>query len=479
MRSTRELSRLYAAGSARAPKPQPPALRGMADILFRYRGMLLSCLGLLTIGFAAYALLRPPMWDAEMTILVNSDTQAAAQTATEVQLLRSVELAAQVVDAAGLAGPNPAGRQRALADFRRRLEVTPLEKSNLIRVRYSSIAPARSQRVLELLSAAFLDRHRTLSPAANTAAFFDQQAKASDRQLADARQRLLQFHQRTGVADASTEKNLYLQKMADLRAEMQKAEAGNADTVRRVDALKARLEQIPARIATTSKQTPNQFSVERLNIILTGLRNRRADLLAAHADSAVKALDEQIANTTASIQVAERTSANEETTGANPLRQSLESELEHAQAAALGLQERMRDLRAQQEGYQRELSRLESLIPVEQDFLRDEKAADEKFMLYSRQREESRIGDILARQKAPGVTLVDPPRATNAPRPRFSRLLMTAYLFGWLLALLAVFVRNQWRRSAFTPWALDRMTPLPVLGTVPARADANTNRRRS
>lgn len=458
----------------------------MVDILFRYRWTLLSLLGLLTLGFAAYFLLVPRVWEAETTFLVKNAAAATGDSAaespdaaTEVQLLQSSELAGQIVDAAQLGGTTAATRTKAIADFKKDLQVTPLGKSNLIRLHYSSIAPARSARVLELLSKAYLDRHQQLIPVADPLAFLNQQTAESDRQLANARERLLQFHRRSGVTDATAEKNLYLRKMVDLQSDFQKAETENADTVRRVDALKARLEQIPSRISTGNKQIPNQFSVERLALQLNDLRNRRAELLTTHrpTDREVAMLDLQIANTAAALEVAERTSANEESTGVNPLRQALEKELETAQPAAAGLAERMLELRAQKEGSQRELSRLESLIPAEQDFLRDEKAADAKYMLYAQKREETRLDAGIEQPKTPIVTVVDPPHAPVRPMPRFTPSLLGAYLFGWPLALLVVFVRNQWRRSAFTPWALDGMTSLPVLGTVPARAGAT--RRRS
>jgi len=479
MRRTAALSRLQAASAAAQPTvPEPPVLRSIVDVLFRYRWMLLGLLGLFTVVLGAYLALSPRLWESEMTILVrdaaaNSEPPEAAGAsplvASEIELLRSDDLAGKVVEAAQLAGATAGSRARAIAVFKKDLQVAPLAKSNLIRLRYSSIAPARSARVLELLAKAYQEQRQQIAANPSAVAFFDKQTSDADRQLANARESLLRFHQRTGVADASAEKGLYLKKMVDLQTEMQSAETEHAETVRKADELKARLDQVPSRISASTTQRANQYSVERLTVLLAELRNRRTELQAGHAPpDALDQVEQQIAQTTSTLKTAEATSASDETTGANPTRQSIEKELEHAQAAAAGIAERMLELRAQKDNVQRELARLEPLVPAEQDFLRDETAAEEKYMLYSKSREESRIGERANQEKVVSGVVIDAPRVPLAAKARLTPGILGAYLITWPLTLLLIFIRNQWHRSAFTPWALDAMASVPVLGTVPA-----------
>ena len=134
-----------------------------------------------------------------------------AQISTEVQLLSSRELASEVLDEAGLGGDPGVAREKTLAKFRKKLQVTPVNKSNMIRVRYSAPSAGQAARVLDLLSKRYLDRHLRLHSNSGSFVFFEQQTTDAERQLREAQQRLADFQQQTGLASAAEQKTLLLQ----------------------------------------------------------------------------------------------------------------------------------------------------------------------------------------------------------------------------------------------------------------------------
>ena len=444
--------------------------------------------GLLTLGFAAYLFLAPKQWEAEMTLLVKNNradmlgAPGAASTgttkaevteadlATEVQLLQSFELAAKVADGLYLGGNSAATREKAIEKFQKDLQVMPLLKSDMIRVRYASVAPERSERALKILMEAYTERNVRLHGNPGSLAFFDRQTNDSDLRLADAQEKVLNFQKRSGVVSAATQKDMNLQKMLELRVGMRQAEAELADTVQRIDALNSKVSEMPGRIATQSRQIPNQYSMERLNTLLTELRNRRTEMLAKFpaTDRMVVQLDQQISETKGALEVAEKRISTEEASDVNPLHQSLDGELKRAQTAAAGLRGRISVMQAQDAQYQKELAKLESLVPVELDLVRGEKVAEEKYLLYEKKREEARIGENLDQQKISNVVVTDPPRASALPKGRINGTLIAAYLLGVALIALLTAVLGKLNRSANTPWELDGMAAVPVLGTVPA-----------
>lgn len=459
----------------------------MAEALFRRRVMLGTLLTLLTGGFAAYLLMAPKQWEAEMTLLVKNNradmmvsSNGVASTlktevtdadlATEVQLLQSYELAAKVVDQAMRGGGGDrASRERAIDKFQKELQVMPLMKSDMIRVRYSAITPDGSERALKILADAYMERNLRLHGNPESLTFFDQQTTDSDARLAGAQAKLLAFQKRSGVANAGTQKDLTLQKLLELRVALRQAEAECAETKQRIDVLRTKVAEMPTRIATASRQLPNQYSAERMNTMLTELRNRRTELLTKFpaTDRMVVQLDQQITDTKAALDLAEKRISIEEATDVNPLYQTLDGELKRAQTTAAGLQGRITAMRAQDAQLQGELGRLETLVPAEQDLVRDQKVAEEKYLLYEKKREEARIGANLDQQKIANVIITDAPRASALPKARLTGTVIAAYLVGIALIGLLTALLGRMRRSANTPWELDGMAPVPVMGTVP------------
>ena len=439
-----------------------------------------------TIILAIYLIASPHIYQAEMTILVKNTraelivtpdgtstslpqgSVSDEQMGTEVQLLGSRELFQKVVEECGLAGPTAASKERAVARLQKKVGIAPLLKSSMIRVRYGSPDPKLSARVLKSLADAYLERHVQLHGSAGSLAFFQAQADIYERKLRDSEQKLLTFQKTSGVVGAPVQKELLIHRLVEQQAALREAQASSNDTTQRIAALRAELAAASPRITTQSRVIPNQYSVERLNTLIAELENKRTELLTKFRpeDRMIKQVDQQLADTRKALENAERMNSTEQATDVNPVRQSIETELARAETTERGLRGRTEALSAQTQQYRSELEKLEGILPDEQELLREIKVDEDNYLLYSRKREEARIGEALDQQKIANVAVADPPVPPALPLAKLNASVAASYVLSIVFIFIGATVIGNIRRTIYTPWELESLAGMPVLATV-------------
>jgi uncharacterized protein involved in exopolysaccharide biosynthesis len=478
-----------------APRRELPSLRDAADTLFRQSRWIIPVCVVLTLALGMYAWKAPRTYKAEMTILVRNmradmvvtpdGTPMTAQQSevsdtemgTEMALLSSRELFLKVVDECHLGGSTPASREKAADKLLKKVRIAPLMKSAMLRVSYENTDPKLAAHVLQSLADAYFERHMQIHSTSSSFAFFQQQAALYENKLRDAEEKLLQFQKMSGVVGAPERKELLVRKVVDEQAELREAEANLSETRQRIATLQNQRNAQAPRIATQERVIPNQYSVERLNTLMTELRNKRTEMLVKFkpGDRMVKQIDQQMADTQKALDRAEKLNSTEEATDVNPLRQSIDGELARAQAAANGLTGRIATLSQQTSQYREELSNLEGMLPDEQELLREIKAAEDNYVLYSKKREEARILEAMDKSKIANIALAEPPRIPVLPQPRLSGGLLGGYLLAIALLHVGALFAGQSRRTVCTPWELEAFAGVPVLATVGYREPTHSN----
>jgi uncharacterized protein involved in exopolysaccharide biosynthesis len=493
MRSNTEVIRKKQETICVPPQAELPGLRDNADILFRSRHTVIASCAVFTLLVAAWIWLRPASYESQMTILVKNsradlivtpDGTAMpimngeindGQIGTEIQLLSSAELFGKVVDQCGLGGNTPASREKAVETLLKKVKIAPLLKSSMIRVRYASSDPKMSAQVLQSLADAYLEKHLQLHSSTGSLAMFQQQAEEYETKLREAEGRLIAFQKASGFVGAPEQKELLIRKVVEQQSALREAQANSIDTQKRIQALREQLTDQSPRITTQTRKIPNQYSVERLNTLIAELQNKRTDLLTKFKpnDRTIKEVDQQIADTRAALDNAQKLNSYEVATDVNPLRQSIQLELSHAEAAGDGLRGRVSELHSQTQQYRAELEKLEDIRPGEQELLREIKVAEDNFMLYSRKREEARIGEVMDKQKLSNVTISEAPRVASLAETRLTAGSLAALLLGNLLIVLGSLILGYARRTVYTPRELESFTGLPVLATAAYRPVTN------
>jgi len=480
----------YRALPSMFPRTAAVSLREVIDGLFRRKRVLIPMFALVLLSTAAYLVFSRPVWEAEITLLVKSNRtdlvmsadSATGQThtetteadiATEVQLLGSRELLRTVVVNAHLA---PAGSEaaidKAVTNLGKKLKISPVLRSDMIQVKYSSHDPRQTALVLRTLSDAYMERHLQLHSNPESYDFFTQQADFYARQLQTAHDKLLDFQQKTKIVLLPEQKDIVLRKMLDLQSSIRDAEATRQETEKKMHDLHGQIDHLDPRITTMARKIPNQYSVERLNTMIAELQNKRTEALVKFRpeDRIIRELDQQIADTRAALERAGSMESTEEATDVNPLRQNLESDLAHAEAQANGLNGRLGELSKQVLDYRGQLDQLETGTSADQNLMREVKEAEDNYLLYTRKREEARIAHALDVRKVANVAVVDPPRTPAVPLSKLSAPLVAAFIFLNLLILVGAYIADRIRRFVNTPSEAEIVSGMPVLGTVPYRA---------
>ena len=468
-------------------------LREIAITLFRRKWLLLGPLMTITLIALALAIVLPDRYQSRMKILVkntradtvitteaNGGTNGSgeiteSQINSEIALITSKDLLEQVVTQSkldkasqSLWKDNLPPVERAVIQLEKDLEIEAAKKSAIIEVRYTARSPETAAAVLQNLANLYLDKHLKLHSPPGAQEFFQTQSNQYGEQLATAERNLADFQRQQDFVSLEQEKQLNIQKMAEVRARYLDAEGAVKDTGQRIAKLEQQLEAIPARIPTQSRAVPNQYSLERLSTMLVELRNKRTQLLTKFRpdDRLVKEVDQQISDTSSALAEARRLSNVEQSTDVNPVRQNLETELAKARLDLAGQKARREDLEHQLADYQSRLERLDQATTTNADLQRRLKTTEDNYQLYTRKNEEARIAGEMDQNKITNVALAEKPLAQRTPISPNRRLIFALGLFlAVLLSVTIVLIAELVRDTVHTPRELELLAEIPVIAT--------------
>jgi len=484
------------------------SVRDVASVLFRHKLLLCVTFLAVAVGTAVFTFLMPNEYESRMKILVKntrSDVPITAERTTgatstfvesdvsenqinsEIELLTSEDLLKQIVTECGLyhgggssisaklglkeATRSPAAQvEEATRKLAKDLVITPVKKANLIEIKYTSGSPEQAASVLKKLQDLYLDKHLKLHRTPGTYEFFKGQAERHEDELQTAEKELSGFQQSMNVVSLTQQKDQTVQKLTESKSKLLETETFLREVNDRIAKVQQQLQTLAPRVVTQSRALPNQYSAERLNTLIVELQNKRTQLLTKFRsdDRLVREVDQQIKDTRIALEKASQETATEQSTGPNPLRQTLESELARGrvdQAGALGRREM---LAGQVQQYEAQLSRLEGITAQYEDLNRKVKQSEDNYQLYKKKEEEARITDELDQNKITNVSVAEAPSQPQLPvKPNRPLNLILGVFLGVLLSIGSVVVAEFMRDTVLTPRDLELLTGQRVLASLP------------
>jgi uncharacterized protein involved in exopolysaccharide biosynthesis len=471
--------------------------RDLAAIVFRQKWItgISFVLGLVIILASG---LLTPQYQAHMEILVrrerleplmqsetgltqqNAEEISEAELNSEVELLDSEELLRKVVLANGLQKPKRAffGKSRTPSDadiaratehLRSQLNAEPLRKTNVISVSYSAINPEMAAQVLKSLAGLYVEKHLEVHRPSGEFKFFDQQTERYRDGLKEAEARLKSFTETRGIVSADLERDLAIQKMSDLKQTYEHTQAQIAETEQRIRNLKEQDISVPARQITQTRTSDNPQLMDQMKSTLLSLELKRTELLTKYDPSyrLVGEVDEQIAETRASIAKEESTPLREETSDQNPAHEWANTELTKAETDLAGLRAAANATEASLRKYRETASKLQDASITQQDLLRAAKTQEENYLLYLHKEEQARINDALDQRGILNVAIAEQPTVPALPvRSALPYGLLSILLMG--SASLGLALISDWLSPAFrTPREVTAYLGAPVLASLP------------
>ena len=481
-------------------KPVPaisPTMRDLLAVLFRQRRLALFSFMATFLAVLGYGVLAPS-YQAHMNVLVRRgrvdplvtpaptpspmfqrDEITDEELNSQVELLRDDEILRTVVQATApagspwyeryLGGSEEVRLARSVRRMARRLMVVPIRKTNIIQVDYSSSDPAQAAAVLHSLAHAYLERQQRVRRPSGEYEFFDQQVTQSRRGLLDAEFRLMDFSSDQGVVSAAQERDMALQKLSDAEANDRQTQVTIVETRRRIRDLESKLKSLPERTLTVIRNSDNPQLTEKMKSKLLELQLKRTELLTKFQPSyrLVQEIDQQIAETKASILGEEHSPLRDETTNQEPNHEWAKSELIKAQVELGTLEAHGQAVRIQVTGYREVAQRLGGNALRQGELLAELKVAEEKYLLYVNKREEARIENALDQGGILNVTIAEEPRVPALPARAGWVFGLIGVMLGSTLSTGLAFTADYLNPGFRTPDEVVDYLGVPVLASLP------------
>jgi len=481
---------------------QPPPTTGFTPgdlyyLVFRHKWKIVLVFLAAVIAAGALYLLRPPPYQSEAKILIryilearsatpdNKDTTLKSPDSrgetiinSQVEILTSLDLAAQVATNVGperiLARLGGGSNHLAAASvIRGNLLVEAPRNSSIIRVRFSHPDPAVVQPVLQQLLETYFKRHVEIYQGVGVLDdFFARQADQLGARLAQTEEALKKLRADAQVISLEDTKRAYVGQIAKIQEELFAAEAELAE---RRTALEAMAKLLPSQTSQTQTETNLAPAVveeyRRVNAELDGLLKRQADLRSRYTDEYVvlQALAREIAAATARKQQLEKN--HPRLTAIAPLgppasRTDFDPVAEASRVA--GLEAKVRQLSAHLEAVRADAARF---VEAEQSITalqRRRELEESNYRYYETRREEARVDESLGAGKITNISVVQRPSPPGRDMKGLLKPMALILAFGLFGGVALAFAQERFLDQTIKRVAdVERHVRLPLFMAIP------------
>jgi len=478
--------------------PRAPTLRDVAAVLFRQKRLVVLVFVVTLVVVFLYGLLRP-RYEGEMKFLVEKQRVnpmvgpvdqavpllrtdiSAEELNSEAEMLRDQDLLREVVRKAGLVPQGwlnrivPSSLDEQVDGVVRRLQshlkVEPLKHTNLVHVSYRSSDREQTLNVLSALMQLYLTKHTEVHRAAGQSRFFDQQSQHYDELLQNSEQRIASYERDAGVVSAATERDLALQKLTDFEASQEQTHTSMVEAEQRIKTLERKLSSTPSRETTQVKVADNPFLLQQLKSTLMNLQLKRTEMLTKFQPQyrLVTEVEQEIAETKATIATEELKPVREETTDRQPTHTWVDTELAKTQVELNGLRGRSDANQAIISRYRAVAQNLGEQVLRQGALERSAKIAEGNYVLYQRKLEENRIGDALDKRGILNVMVVEEPMVPAVPLMPIWLVGLTAAAVAGTTSASCAFLADHFDPSFRTPDEVVSGLRVAVLASLPRK----------
>jgi uncharacterized protein involved in exopolysaccharide biosynthesis len=469
------------------PTRRPVLLRDVVFLMFRHKWLLATSFFTIVLVAVGSALMLPLKYESSIKLLVQRERAnipispgrddvdrgpaeeiSEAEMNSELELLRTDDILRNVVLQTGLAGDHPSSKKIDLAAARLKsnLHIEPINKSDIIGATYRSTDPQLSAKVLNTLVTLYFEKHLQVSRQTGELEFFDRQAEHYKRQLEQVEKKLAASH----IVSAQLSRDKMVDKVGNLKAAAAETEAAIAETEKRIASLKDLETRTPERLVTEKRTEDNPQLLQTMKSTLLTLQLSRDQLLAKYQPDYRPVLDinKSITDTQAAIALEESRPIRQETTNQNTAFEWIRTELARAEADLQGLRGRERADSRILASDDQDLHSLNADGIEEQDLLREVKAAEDNYLLYSQKREEARISGELDEKRIVNVVVVQSPSVPATHVHQRKKLVMLGVIAAVLLSLVLVLVADFFNPRFRSLHELTDSLDLPVLAAIPS-----------
>ncbi|MGC9194058.1 MAG: GumC family protein [Syntrophobacteraceae bacterium] len=513
---------------------QETSMRDFYNILFRHkRQMSIFWLCVMTIvGIGVF--IGPRLYESQAQMLVrigrenatvgptvvtgkviNINADRESEINSEVDILRSRELAEEVVDRIGaqrvlngeketlpVGAPLPAElrfwarrtlgypfrvlagllcsgssstvagrmleRELAILSFMKRLDVEAPKKSNMITVAYRANDPALAQRILERFLGFYLEKHIEVNRTPGSYSFFKRQRDQLRASLARTEEALKSLKNRTGVASVSEQRHILLERIAAMKSELEGIESSAGGAQAKVADLGATLARLPGTVRIGETRGFANSAADELRKQVYQLELEEQKLLSIYTETSVPVQTIRRRLKRAKALLLRAREQTQSTTGVNENYQKVQFELLTEKGHFASLLAKSRTLGTQLKDARIQLQALNEAEMRFEQLDRDLATQRANYLKYSESLEQARIDEALDMQRISNISIVEP--ATYSIQPVAPKTFLILAL-GMFLAISGAFgiafLCDFQDHSIKEPKDIANRLRLPMLATLP------------
>lgn len=326
---------------------------------------------------------------------------------------------------------------KAVSRLASKLSVEIIKLSDVISVSYRSSNPRQAAQVLQVLGNVYLKEHARAHHPQDELAFFARQTAQAHAALVKAEQNLVSFTQAGGVANGETQLQNALLRLSNTKAAQDQVQAEIAGALQRIGELQKQANSIPPRQTTVLKSSDSALLIQQLKSSLLTLQMKRTQLLTEYQPTypLVVEVNEQIRQAQAALADAEKSRVDERTTDRDPAFEMVREDLARARVELAGAQARATSLAQEYASDSQQVRWLEQQGMEQQDLMRQQKAAQDDYLLLLHKQQEAQVSAALDKRGIFNVSIVQPASVPALPvHPAWWYL-----LYGGVLAMFAAF----------------------------------------
>jgi uncharacterized protein involved in exopolysaccharide biosynthesis len=373
-------------------------------------------------------------------------------------LLQDLDLKSQVDD-----------REKAVIKLAKDLNIETQKNSNILFLSYEAQSQKFAESVLSRLIDFYLDKHITTHRTAGSFDFFDKQALDLRSQLARTEGELKALKNQTGVASLDDQRKIVLQRIGTLQQESEATQAALAISRAKVAELKEKLSGLSPTLVTQETKASSNYGVELMRSRLYELKLKEQELLSKYTETSIPVTEvrRQIAEAQAQLDKEEGT-RTETTTAINTTYQQLNLTLITENATLSSLEAKARVVNHQLDAARREVKEINEGELRIVNLQRELALQDVKYRKYSGNQEQARIDQALETNKISNISVVQRATASAEPvRPRKALNLALGLFLGLLGGLGLAFFSEYLDHSIKTPEDVEGELKLQLLASIP------------
>ena len=397
---------------------------------------------------------------------VSADRNATEKAEQDIQT--EVKRRPSLLERLGTVEP-PNDHEAAVLTVMKNLKVEVLKDSSIIDMSYEAQNPKLAHDVLAKLIDLYLEKHIAVYQTPGSYKFFIQQAEDLQDKITQAENELRTIKDKTGISSIEDQRKVIFECIGVLQQEVRKAEAALTSSESKVQALQQTLAKTPELVVTVATVGLQNYAADLMRNRLYELQLQEQNLLSKFEPSSrqVQEIRRQIAEAQALLDNENKQRA-QLTKGTNITYQEMQSELLSEQANLSSLKTEVQVLNKQFAEAQAELKTLNDAEVRIMRLKREMAIQEENYRKYSENLEQARIDDALEARKISNISVVQP--ATLSIRPIGPKRLLHMSL-GLLLGIFGAtglaFFSEYLDHSIKTPEEVQERLQLPTFASIP------------